>query len=259
MKSSIRIFKSQHELALTMAGDIVSRIRASANRERPFSIALSGGSTPEKLYSALGTHYSNQIPWDFVYLFWGDERCVPPDSPDSNYGMAKRLLIDGAGLPAANVFRIRGEDDPSIEAARYSCEITALLRNRDGFPVFDLILLGMGGDGHTASIFPRHSHLLSSNRICAVAEHPETGQRRITLTGKTINNAEAVAFIITGQGKAHLVHSIVRRLPGAGAYPASFIKPVYGSLDWYLDEEAGSLVVDKQAPSGSNGLISTIR
>lgn len=250
MKNSIRVFGSPAELASKLAEDMVRRIATSANKERPYSVALSGGSTPELLYSFLGDELSNAVPWEFVHLFWGDERCVPPDHPESNYLVVRKHIIEKTGIPAVNVHRIKGEEDPLFEAMRYSAEITTMLQERDKLPVFDLILLGLGEDGHTASIFPDRMDFLSSGRICEVAVHPASGQKRISLTGKVINNAEAVVFLVSGIKKAEVVKSILSREDGASRYPAFHIRPVYGSLDWYLDEEAGSMVgdlVDKEA------------
>jgi 6-phosphogluconolactonase len=241
MKDSIKIFANSVEVASRLAEEIVRRIKASASSENPFSIALSGGTTPEKLYSFLGDEYSGDVPWEFVNLFWSDERCVLPGHPESNYGMAKRLLIDRSGIPASNVFRMRGEDDPETEAARYAGELSARLRSRDGVPVFDLVILGIGDDGHTASIFPGQHELMPGERVCAASVNP-SGQSRITLTGRVINNAEAVVFLVTGNRKARIVWSIINNLPESASYPASRIKPVFGSLDWYLDTEAGELL-----------------
>jgi 6-phosphogluconolactonase len=238
MKNSIRKFATPAEVASSLAAEIIGRIRASANRENPFSIALSGGTTPEKLYSFLGDEYSGAVPWEFVNIFWVDERCVLPGHPDSNYGMAKRLFIDKSGIPATNVFRMRGEDDPATEAARYSGDLSARLRSRDGVPLFDLVILGIGDDGHTASIFPGQQYLMTSDQLCAVSVSP-AGQSRITLTGRIINNSEAVVFLVTGDKKAGIVRAIIKNLPDADGYPAALVKPVYGSLDWYLDNEAG--------------------
>lgn len=239
MKNSIRVFKSQSELASKLAEEVVRRIVASATVERPFAVALSGGSTPGLLYSLLGDEFSNAVPWEFVHLFWGDERCVPPDHPDSNYLIVKKHIIEKTGIPPVNVHRIKGEEDPSFEAMRYSAEITSILHDRDRLPVFDLVLLGLGEDGHTASIFPDRMDLLNSGRICEVAVHPVSGQKRLSLTGKVINNAEAVVFLVSGIKKAEVVKSILSQEDGASRYPAFHIRPVYGSLDWYLDEEVG--------------------
>ncbi|HLP72111.1 MAG TPA: 6-phosphogluconolactonase [Bacteroidales bacterium] len=242
MKTSVRVFENAADVAAKLADEIVMRIRAAADEERSFSIALSGGSTPELLYSFLGDEFRDSVPWEFVHLFWGDERCVPPGNPDSNYGMVKRSLIDKIGIDAAKIHRIFGENDPEGEAKRYSGEILSGLPSRDGMPVFDLVLLGLGSDGHTASIFPGNMDLLASDSICAATVHPETGQKRITITSRVINNAEAVVFMVTGENKAGIVREIINNEPGSEKYPASHIKPVYGSLDWYLDGEAGQFV-----------------
>jgi 6-phosphogluconolactonase len=241
MKNSFRIFETPSELSSTLAKEITERIIASANKERPYSISLSGGSTPELLYSFLFDEFVNAVPWEFVHLFWGDERCVLPDHPESNYGNIQKFFNEKTGLSIHNIHRIRGEDEPETEAARYSAEISAMLPSRDGLPVFDLILLGMGEDGHTASIFPDQMQLLDSERICGVAIHPVSGQNRITLTGKVINNAEAVVILVTGVKKAQVIGKIFNNAPEKDKYPVSHIKPVYGSLDWYLDREAATL------------------
>ncbi|MGE5406201.1 MAG: 6-phosphogluconolactonase [Methanosarcina sp.] len=242
MKNSIRIFPNSGELAATLADEIVRRISHSANSERNYSLVLSGGSTPELLYSILGDEYSDAIPWDFVQIFWGDERCVPPESTESNFGMAKRLLLDKIDIPESNIHRMMGEEDPLKEAMRYSNEISSLLPSRDGMPVFDLQIMGIGEDGHTASIFPGDLRLFSSSEICAVTVHPATGQNRITLTGSVINNSESVVFLVEGKSKAETIAGIISNEAEASCYPASFVKPVYGSLDWFLDEDGASLL-----------------
>lgn len=242
MKESVRLFSTPAEMASKLAEEIVHRIVASANSEKPYSIALSGGSTPGLLYSFLFDEYAESVPWDFVHLFWGDERCVPPRDPESNYGMVSRLLSEKTRLPAANVHRIIGEEEPLFEAMRYSGELSTMLPARDKIPVFDLVLLGLGEDGHTASIFPGQTQLLHSQRICDIAMHPSTGQKRITITGRVINNAEAVVFIVTGKKKALVINAVIKEDETSFQYPASHIKPVYGSLDFYIDHEAGSLL-----------------
>jgi 6-phosphogluconolactonase len=240
MKASVNIFTKEEDLASALAEEIIRRIRAAATSERKFSIALSGGSTPVLLYSLLGEEYSKSVPWDFVSVFWGDERCVPPDSPDSNYGMAMKYFLGKTGIPHSNIHRIRGEEEPSEEAERYSGEILQNLPLRDGLPIFDLQLLGIGNDGHTASIFPGYIDLFSSGKICEVTIQPETGQKRITLAGKVLNNSEAVVFLAQGRLKSTLISEIINDSPGAEKYPAAHIKPVYGSLDWYIDRDAAS-------------------
>jgi 6-phosphogluconolactonase len=242
MKSSLNVFPSAAELAATLAEDIARRISGQAGSERKFSIALSGGSSPELLYSLLGDEYSDAIPWDFVHVFWGDERCVPPQSFDSNFGMASGLFLDKVNIPEENVHRMMGEAEPEKEAIRYSEEILSVLPSRDGIPLFDLMIMGIGEDGHTASIFPGNPDLFSSESFCAVTSHPVTGQKRITLTGRVINNSDAIVFIAEGKAKAGIIASIIKETPEAINYPAAFVKPLYGSIDWFLDEQAAYLL-----------------
>jgi 6-phosphogluconolactonase len=242
MKREIRIFETPALLANSLADDIVRRIVASASREKPYSVALSGGSSPELLYSFLFDEFADSIPWEFVHLFWSDERCVPPDDADSNFGMVQKHLVQKTGLPSQNVHRIKGEGDPIIESARYSGELSSMLPMRNEVPVLDLILLGMGEDGHTASIFPGRSDLLSSERLCEVAVHPKTGQKRITLTLKVINNSEAVVFIVTGKNKAGVLSKILGNEAERMSFPVAHVKPEYGSIDWYIDKLAGSFL-----------------
>ena len=145
------------------------------------------------------------VDWSFVHFFWGDERCVPPDDPESNFGMVNSGFLSKIDIPAINIHRIRGEEDPSTEAVRYSSEIVNYTRTTCGLPVFDQIILGMGEDGHTVSIFPSNSEMLYSEKICEVATHPLSGQKRITITGKVINNSDVVTFLVTGHSKADVV------------------------------------------------------
>jgi 6-phosphogluconolactonase len=240
MKASINVFGGVEDLASGLAEEIVRRIQAASTSERHFSIALSGGSSPILLYSLLSDEYSKSVPWDFVNFFWGDERCVPPDSPESNYGAAMKYLLGKIGIPHSNIHRIMGENEPLEEVERYSAEIVSQLPLRDGLPVFDLQLLGIGTDGHTASIFPGSLELFWSDKPCDVVMHPETRQKRITLTGKVINNSEAVVFLVQGKNKARLISEIINNHPGYKKYPAAHVIPVYGSLDWYIDNEAAS-------------------
>jgi len=238
----VKIFPTPYALAEKFAEELVIRMAESAKRKIPFSVVLSGGSTPELLYSVVGDHFSNSVSWEFVHFFWGDERCVPPDSYESNYGMSRRALLDKIKIPLSNIHRIRGEDDPEKEAYRYSEDISCNTRKRDGLPVFDLIILGLGEDGHIASIFPANKMLLNSDKICEVAVHPATLQKRISLSGRVINNADSVCFLVTGKKKAEIVESIINKNASAYNFPASSIVPVYGELVWFIDKEAARLV-----------------
>ncbi|MEL7342864.1 MAG: 6-phosphogluconolactonase, partial [Bacteroidota bacterium] len=176
------------------------------NRGETYHIALSGGSTPRLLFEYLSEHFRESIPWGDVHLWWGDERCVPPDHEESNYLMTKETLLKGVILPPENVHRIKGENSPADEAVRYANEMKKSIPQKNDLPVFDLIYLGLGTDGHTASIFPDRMDLLTSTDLTAVASHPESGQTRISLTGPVLNNARKIAFLVTGASKAELVY-----------------------------------------------------
>ncbi len=242
MNSLINIFPTPYELAERFAQELAGMIKESEKTGKYFTLALSGGSTPGLLFSVMGDHFSRSVPWKQVHLFWGDERCVPPEDIESNYGIAKKKLIEKIDIPLSNIHRIMGEEDPISETARYSEEIKLFTDSREGFPVFDMVILGLGDDGHTASIFPEHMELLTSQNVCELAFHPKTLQRRITITGSVINNSLRVAFLVTGRTKAEIVEAIINKRASSENFPASFIVPVNGKLSWFIDKEAARLL-----------------
>ena len=227
------IFDTPQAVAEAFAKDLAQRIAAADQ----LTIALSGGSTPKLLFDHMAAEYAD-IDWSKVHLYWGDERCVPPTDDDSNYKMTVTHLLSKIDMPEANVHRVLGENDPVQEAERYGKEIEDGLPSANGLPQFDLIILGMGADGHTASIFPHEMELLDSKEVCAVATHPESDQKRVSLTGPVINNAKAVTFLVTGASKAEKVVEIFNQSGDWKSYPASYIKPDSGELTWYLDKAA---------------------
>lgn len=235
MSSKIKKYADPSSLAQAFASDFAAWLKSL---DRPsVSIALSGGSTPKILFELWAREYASDIDWSRIHFFWGDERCVSPNSSESNYGVAKELFFDHIPIPASNIHRIRGEADPAEERSRYEDEIRKTVKiSPDGVPQFDLILLGMGEDGHTASIFPHQSEFLTSPRICEVATHPESGQRRITLTGPVLKEASWVAFLITGAGKAEVLSDVIRRKGDFESYPAAFVNGA--NVCFYLDEAA---------------------
>jgi 6-phosphogluconolactonase len=241
LETLIKISPSPDELAREFADEIAILAQKSFLRKKNFTIALSGGSTPGILFSILGSGLYENTRWDYVHFFWGDERCVSPEDEESNFGIARKLFFDRIKIPAANIHRIRGENIPEREKKRYANEIQSVTHIRNGLPVFNLIILGLGGDGHTASIFPGNESLLTADSICAVAVHPSSGQKRITITGRVINNADSVVFLVTGSNKALVVADIIER-HGIVDYPAAFIEPVHGTLKWYLDTDAASML-----------------
>jgi len=232
----IKIFEDKSELAIAFCEELM---KLSKTKEK-FCIALSGGSTPKIIFQTLARDYKLKINWNKIYLFWGDERCVPTDDNESNYGMTKKYLLDFIDIPEKNVYRIRGENDPESETKRYSEEIKSIVSPKNSLPSFDLVMLGLGKDGHTASIFPNQSRLLNSERICEVAIHPSTSQKRITLTGKVINNADSLIFLVTGKNKASILKKLLTEKNRT--LPAEFIQPHNGSLKFYIDEAAAQLL-----------------
>jgi 6-phosphogluconolactonase len=236
----IKIFKDGQQLAIAFADYLVNLIN---DKKGTLFIALSGGSTPKLLFALLAEEkYKNKIDWSKVHLFWGDERCVAPDHADSNYKMTNEQLLSKITIPKENIHRVYGENDPEGEAVRYSKEIMSVLPKENNLPVFDLVMLGMGEDGHTLSIFPHQMQLLESDKICEVAIHPDSGQKRVTLTGTIANNSKALAFLVTGKNKAEKVVEITKQQNGWNKYPSSYINPSNGSLYWYLDEAAAELI-----------------
>lgn len=209
--------------------------------EKEFTtIALSGGSTPRSLFDFWTTLSSHEIDWSRIKFFWGDERCVPPTHNESNYKMTKEHLFDFVPVPKEHIFRILGENDPAGEAERYSELLQQELEIVDGVPSFDIMMLGMGDDGHTASIFPhQQATLWHHNNNCVTATHPVSGQIRVSVTGKVINAARNVVFLVTGNNKADKVEEIISHPDEAAKkYPAAMVQPDSGNLIWLLDVQA---------------------
>ena len=217
-----------------------------------FSIALSGGSTPEKIYRHISENYRDKINWDKIKIFFGDERCVPPDSEESNFKMANENLLKNIKIPEKNIFRIKGENNPKEEAARYEEELKNNIPVKNGIPKFDLIMLGLGKDGHTASIFSNHIDLFFASRLCSVAVHPKTKRERITITGKVINNAKLVTFIVTGEKKAVILNRLFSNDNSERKFPAAFVLPKDGKIIWILDQDAARLLNSGTAFTGKH-------
>ena len=242
MNPKILKYKTPLEVAENLAFRISSIIEESSSKGNNIFIAISGGNTPKILFSVLAEEYRDRLNWKKIHFFWVDERCVPPEDQESNYGMTKKFLFDKVEIPDENIHRIKGENIPEKEADRYSAEIDEYIKYKNKLPNFDLIILGIGTDGHTASIFPNQLQLLNSEDVCAIGTHPQTGQKRVTLTGRVINNANNVFFMITGEDKAKVVSDIIKKNKGFEKYPAANINPVNGKYEWYLDSSASSML-----------------
>jgi 6-phosphogluconolactonase len=241
--NKIRISPTTEGTITNIAGLFISIALEQINQKDTFSVALSGGSTPKSLYKFLAQDSSaDHLPWDKIHFFWGDERAVPPDHPDSNFLHASLTLLEPRHIPAVNVHRIRGELDPKTAAALYQEEILAWFK--DTPPRFDLVLLGMGADGHTASLFPGSQALQDSqqNEWVTANQIPQLSSWRITFTANLINAAEQVVFLVTGQSKAETLFNVLEGPNLPNKYPSQLINPHNGSLIWILDQAAASML-----------------
>ena len=247
VRENVEIFPSTAELAIAAAEHFVVTAAAAIAETETFSVALSGGSTPHALFALLATpEYSRRVEWSRVHLFWGDERCVPPDDDASNYRMACQTLIDHVPLRAENVHRIRGEDPPAAAAERYERELRAAFATPTGAPSraagsrFDLVLLGLGTNGHTASLFP-HMQAVRENTRWAMAENVEVLQMwRITLTPPILNAAGDLLFLVSGREKAAVLRRVLFGARETDDLPAQVIAPTAGRLRWFVDANAAS-------------------
>lgn len=217
----IRVFENSRELARGAAEHLVALA--------PSTIALSGGSTPKLLYQLLAEQFQTQVPWARTQFFWSDERHVPPDHPDSNYRMAYEALLSRVPVPDSNVHRIQSEN-PSAQQAADEYEKTVV-------PRLDLILLGLGADGHTASIFPGSEVVHETKRLVAAPWVEKLNTYRITMTLPLLNNGASIVFLVSGAEKALIVKEV---LEGPRKYPAQFVQPADGELIWMLDRDAAA-------------------
>jgi 6-phosphogluconolactonase len=244
--TSLRIVADGAELARAAAEEVVRLAGEAVRASGRFTFVLSGGSTPRSLFGLLADandSFRDRIEWSAVHVFWGDERCVPPDHPDSNYRMAREALLDHVPLPAANVHRIPAEDpDPQKAAERYDAELRAFFsladRELPELPRFDLILLGLGPDGHTASLFPGNAAVHEQQRRVLAPFVAKFNAHRITFTAPVINHAAEVIFLVSGEDKAAALAAVVEGEPQVDLYPAQIVRPEDGRLLWLVDRAA---------------------
>lgn len=239
MKKRHYIYPDENSLIAAFKCEVDRFLREAEELDRPAHVALSGGNTPKTIFRLLA-ETSQAEAWKNIQFYWGDERMVAPDDPQSNFGNAWRYLFDPLGISSDQVHRIRGEENPALEAERYSKFLMEQLPVENGFPVFDWIWLGLGEDGHTASIFPNQIDLWNAPELCVVATHPVTGQKRVTITGTVINAARRVTMLVSGKSKSHVVNSIVMKEGDYLDFPAFYINPNSGYLEWFMDQDATS-------------------
>ena len=242
------ILQDPQELAAEAADLFLWLAEQAITARGQFTVALSGGGTPKAVYSALALART-RLDWTKVLFFFGDERCVPPSHEESNFLMAQTSLFAPLNLPDNRIFRMKGEDDPDIASRDYETVMRRTLDSSvDGWPRFDLVLLGLGQDGHTASLFPGTAALEESNKWVVPGLAPTGIRQRLTLTLSVINHADVVLFLVAGAGKANIARDILEpSSTGTRSYPASLVHPIAGRLLWFFDRAAASdLTMTKQ-------------
>jgi 6-phosphogluconolactonase len=247
-RGKVLIFPTQAQLFEKAADLLTEAVSKAVNERGRAAVALAGGDTPRGLYSLLSREpYVSAVPWKRTLFFWGDERAVPPDDPQSNYRMAVDALLSHVPVPPENVFRIRAEAE-NLDAAASEYEqllLRMLPHNPNGVPVFDLVLLGMGADGHTASLFPGSPALQERNRFVVATCAPKINQKRITLTYPVLNSARRLMFLVSGDAKADALAKAVTGPYNPEDTPAQGIRADGGEVLWLADAEAGKLLPNR--------------
>jgi len=240
MKPEIRIFRNVEKLSRAAAEVFIERAAQSTAERDRFLVALNGGSTPNRLFQLLATNFRDKVEWSKVHVFWGDERCVPPDDPGSSYGQAQGLLLSHVSIPESNVHRIKGELGPEAAAKEYALTLQQFAASPLEWPRFDLVYLGMGEDGHTASLFPGSPIDVSTPTMPVTAQYQDRPANRVTLTPVVLNSAHNVVFMATGEKKALTLAQVLSDRYNPELYPAQRIEPKAGRLVWLMDSEAAS-------------------
>jgi len=238
----IRRLTTPQDLFQAAAEDVIHCATASIAKRGRFTIVLSGGSTPKSMYQLIAANASSSLPWNKIFFFWGDERHVPPTDPESNYRMAQESLLSKVPVPPDNVFRVPSENpDASAAAESYEKTISKFFSLKPGeFPRFDLILLGMGPDGHTASLFPESPALQEKSRLVVSNWVEKLNTSRITLTLPVLNAARRIAFLVSGADKAAVLHEVLEGKAPGEKYPSKLVQPTDGKLVWFVDRAAAS-------------------
>jgi len=238
----LRRLSTPQDLFAAAAEEVVHAAADAIAQRGRFTIALSGGSTPRNLYTLIAATAAASLAWPRMYFFWGDERPVPPDDPDSNYRMANETLLSKVPIPAGNIFRIPAENpDPSAAAEEYEKTLRKFFALAPGeFPRFDLILLGMGPDGHAASLFPETAALAETSRLVVANRVEKLNTSRITLTLPVLNAARAVLFLVSGTDKASVLREVLEGNAPGEKYPSRLVQPTDGKLMWFVDRAAAS-------------------
>ena len=238
----VRRLTTPQDLFQAAAEEVIRATTESVAQRGRFTIALSGGSTPKNLYTLIAANAGTSVPWDQVFFFWGDERHVPPTDVESNYRMAEETILSKVPVPPANIFRVPTENpDASAVADAYEETLRKFfLLAPSEFPQFDLILLGMGPDGHTASLFPETAALQEKSRLFVANWVEKLHTHRLTLTLPVLNAARRVAFLVSGADKAPVLHEVLEGKAPGEKYPSKLVRPGDGKLIWFVDRAAAS-------------------
>jgi 6-phosphogluconolactonase len=242
------ILPSSAEVAQEGAKRIAELAKGAIGQSGRFTVALSGGSTPRDIHQILAAPpYRDAIDWSKVYIFFGDERCVPPNDPDSNYRMASETLLSQVPIPPENVFRMRGEDTPDVAANEYASKLQDFFKlseaggpSPENYPRLDLVLLGMGPDGHTASLFPGTAALQERGTPVCANFVPKMDADRVTLTAPAINRAANIIFLVAGASKAPALKAVLEGDYQPQIYPSQLIRPTQGKLTFLVDQAAAA-------------------
>jgi len=238
MNSDIRIFKDLETLSHEAASLFIEQAAKAIQERGRFLVALNGGSTPNRLFQLLAIDYREKVDWSKVHVFWGDERCVPPDDPGSSYGQARGALFIHVPIPDSDIHRVIGEHEPAVAAKEYTITLKEFATSPFDFPCFDLVYLGMGEDGHTASLFPGSPVDVTESVLPVTAHYQDRPANRVTITQVLFNQAHMVAFMATGEKKANTLAEVLSDRYNPTLYPAQRINPKNGQLIWLVDEDA---------------------
>lgn len=238
MKSELRIFTDLERLSRHAANLFIEQSNRTVRERNRFLVALNGGGTPARLFQLLASEYREQVKWGKVHVFWGDERCVPPHNAESNYHQVMDLLLSHLSIPEENIHRVKGELDPASAADEYARTLKQFAEPELNFPRFDLVYLGMGEDGHTASLFPGSPVQVIEPVFAVTANYQNRPANRVTLTQVVFNQARVVVFMASGEKKAETLAEVLSDRYNPAQYPAQRIDPKDGQLIWLVDDAA---------------------
>jgi 6-phosphogluconolactonase len=245
MKSDIRIFKNLEKLSRHAAGIFIERAQNAINNRNRFLVALNGGNTPNRLFQLLASDYKDKVDWSNVHIFWGDERCVPYDDPGSSYGQAHEAFLRQVPIPVSNIHSVNTRFTPMEASLAYTQILKIFSTPPFDFPRFDLIYLGMGEDGHTASLFPGSTVHLTEAVIPVTANYQDRPANRVSMTQLVFNQARMIVFMATGEKKANTLAEVLSDRYNPALLPAQRIDPQDGQLIWLVDEAAASKLSKK--------------